>query len=273
MTRFMIVPQWQGSDSPRAMRLIDGAQSIAGDLPRASCTTIDVASEAGDAQDTGVRRHSAIARTRDRLREALAQSDDPTMLIGGDCGAAVGAIEHVASRHPDLVLVWFDAHADLHTPETSPSGAFGGMALRAALGEGTESLRLNAHALSPTQVVMAGVREYDDSERAFVGSVPITVIDPAQLAEPDALADAVSALGATKVYVHIDLDVLDPSAISGVTAPVPFGAQVADVVASISQLRSRVELVGSSICGFAPASPAAAVNDLGSILRLVGSLA
>lgn len=255
------------------MRLIDGAQSIAGDLPRASCTTIDVASEAGDAQDTGVRRHSAIARTRDRLREALAQSDGPVMLIGGDCGAAVGAIEHAASQHPDLVLVWFDAHADLHTPETSSSGAFGGMALRAALGDGTESLRLNEHPLSPTQVVMAGVREYDDSERAFVNSVPVTVIETSHLAEPEALAEAVSALGATKVYVHIDLDVLDPSAISGVTAPVPFGVQVVDVVASISQLRSRVQLVGSSICGFAPASPAAAVDDLGSILRLVGSLA
>ncbi|MGZ0711357.1 arginase family protein (plasmid) [Coraliomargarita sp. W4R53] len=273
MTRFLIVPQWQGSPSSRAMRLVDGAQAIAGDLPRSACTSIDVPSEAGEAQDTGVQRHAALARTRERVRDALRSVTEPVMLIGGDCGAAVGGIEHAASQHPGLVVLWFDAHADLHTPESSRSGAFSGMALRAVLGTGADALRLGANDVRAEQVVLVGVRDYDEAERDFAEGEKLTTIDAQQLSDPDVLATMVASLGATSVYVHIDLDVLDPSVLSGLTGPVPFGANVADIVASVTRMRSRVDLVGSSICGFAPSSPSAAVDDLGSILRLVGSLA
>jgi len=60
---------------------------------------------------------------------------------------------------------------------------------------------------------------------------------------------------------------------SGVTAAVPFGVSSADLVSSITRVREVLPLIGSSITGFAPASPAAAVEDLGTILRIVGALA
>ena len=70
MTRYLVVPQWQGSPSSRAMQLIDGAQAIAGDLPRSATTTLEVPMEAGEALDTGIHRLSALQRIRDLIEIA-----------------------------------------------------------------------------------------------------------------------------------------------------------------------------------------------------------
>jgi arginase len=273
MARFVIVPQWQGSPSSRAMQLIDGAQAIAGDLPRASCTTVDIPLEAGEAVETGVHRFSTLRHTRELVDLELAPISEPVILIGGDCGVSVGAIGHAARRHPDLAVVWLDAHPDLHTPESSTSGAYSGMALRAILGEGAEGLVLAPGSVTTDRLVLAGAREYEPAEEDAATELGITTLEAGDLSDADALATAVAATGATAVYIHVDLDVLDPAAMSGVTASVPFGVSLADLIAAISRVRAAVPLAGSSITGFAPSSPAAAVDDLGTILRIVGALA
>ncbi|MGV9195118.1 arginase family protein [Microbacterium sp. MC2] len=270
MTRFLVVPQWQGSPSARAMLLIDGAEAIAGDLPRAACTRIEVPVEAGDAQQTGIRRFSALARVRDAVLEALAAGTEPALIVGGDCGVAVPGVAHAATREPELAVVWFDAHADLHTVDSSPSGAVGGMALRAATGDGPLAC---GPTLAPDRIVLAGVREFDPAEREWVDAAGVTALPVSALEDPDAVADAVAATGARAVYIHVDLDVLDPAAMTGVGLPVPFGVQPAALTAAIGAVRARLPLAGSSISGFAPASVAAAVDDLGTILRIVGALA
>lgn len=139
MVRFLVVPQWQGSPAARAMLLVDGASAIAGDLPRALTTTLDVPVEAGESLGTGVRRLSALLRTRELIREHL--TDEYSVLIGGDCSITVAALDALPGGTDDLAVVWCDAHADLNTPETSPSGAFSGMALRAILGEESRNSR------------------------------------------------------------------------------------------------------------------------------------
>lgn len=276
MTRFVVVPQWQGSPAARAMLLVDGAEAIAGDLPRASSTRIDVPLEAGESLGSPVRRLSSLTRIRDLVLAELADHDErphgvePALVIGGDCGVAVPAIAHAATRHPGMAVVWFDAHGDLHSPDTSPSGAFAGMALRAVFGDGELSA---GGVVAPDRVVLAGAREFEDAESALIESAGIRVLTVAELDDPRTLADAVAATGAGAVYVHVDLDVLDPAAMTGLTSAVPFGLSVAAVTASIAALRERLPLAGASVCGFAPATPTAAVDDLGSILRIVGSLA
>lgn len=271
MTRFVVVPQWQGSPSARAMQLIDGANAIAGDLPRTATTILDVPLEAGESLGTGVHRLSTLLRTRALIDEALAGRTEPVLVIGGDCGVAVGAIAHAAAG-ADIAVLWLDAHPDLHTPESSESGAFGGMALRAVLGESAEGLGLTP-GVPAERVVLAGARSYDDAEEGFAEESGLTVVPAERLADAGFLADAVAATGAAGVYVHIDLDVLDPAEIAGVTSAQPFGVSVADLVASIAAVRARVPIVGASITGFSPASPAAAIDDLGAILRIVGALA
>lgn len=252
------------------MALIDGAEAIVGDLPRAAVTTVEVPLEAGEAIGTGVHRASALLRVQDNLREALAADDDTVILIGGDCSVAVPAVEHVAGD--DLAVVWFDAHPDLHMPETSPSGAFSGMAVRAILGEGADGL-VSGRALRPGNLVLAGARSLDDAEAALIEDLPLTVISAAALTGPEALVQALAATGAKRVYLHIDLDVLDPATVTGVAEPVPFGLTPAQLVAAINAARAALPLAGASLSGFAPSSPAAAVEDLGTILRIIGALA
>ncbi|MDQ1083354.1 MULTISPECIES: arginase family protein [Microbacterium] len=270
MTRFIVAPQWQGSSSSRAMQLIDGAEAIAGDLPRASTTVLEAPVEAGDAQGTGVHRLSALVRMRARIEEAVRAAAEPAIVVGGDCGVALGAVSAVAGD--DLAVVWIDAHADLNTPASSPSGAFHGMVLRAIAGDGEPLHRLEP-GIPPARLVLAGTRALDAEEQRFIDDNGVRVIAPADLADPDVLADAVAATGASRVHVHVDLDVLDPSEMKGVALPEPFGARTVDVVASIRRLRERVPLSGATLTEFSPASPAAAVDDLGTILRLIGALA
>lgn len=270
MTRFIVAPQWQGSSSSRAMQLVDGAEAVAGDLPRASTTVLEAPVEAGDAQGTAVHRLSALIRMRARIEEAVRGSTEPAIVVGGDCGVALGSVSAVAGD--DLAVVWIDAHADLNTPASSPSGAFHGMVLRAIAGEGEDLHRLEP-GIPPARMILAGTRALDTEEERFIDENAVRVIAPAELADPDVLADAVATTGASRVYVHVDLDVLDPAEMSGVALPEPFGARTADVVASIRRLRERFPLAGATLTEFSPSSPAAAVDDLGTILRLVGSLA
>lgn len=267
MVRFLVVPQWQGSPAARAMLLVDGASAIAGDLPRASTTVLDVPVEAGESLGTGVRRLSSLLRTRDQVAAA---GTDGTVVIGGDCSVTVAALAALPGGTDDVAVVWFDAHADLHTPQTSPSGAFSGMALRAVLGEGEPQVVLSP-GIPRERVVAVGMRNLDDAEVDVLdGLVQLSVQD---LARADALADAVASTGARRVWVHIDVDVLDPAEFAGVSSAVPFGLTPATVSTAIRTLRERVPLAGATIAGFAPRSPSDAVDDLGALLRLIGALA
>lgn len=267
MVRFLVVPQWQGSPAARAMLLVDGASAIAGDLPRAVTTVLDVPVEAGESLGTGVRRLSALRRTRELVAEHMAAD---TVVIGGDCSVTVAALAALPGGTDDLAVVWCDAHGDLHTPETSPSGAFSGMALRAVLGDGEPQVALSP-GIPRERIVTVGMRALDDAEEPELDG--LSALSVGDLDRVGALADAVQVTGASRVWVHIDVDVLDPADLAGVSAAVPFGATPSALGAAIRALRERVPLAGATISGFAPRSPADAVDDLGALLRLVGAVA
>lgn len=278
--RFLVVPEWQGSGSSRAMRLTDGANAIAGDLPAAATTPVEVRLEAGESLGTGVKRFSSIQAIAQQVRQALGTFDDDetVITIGGDCGADLAGVAYAASRYDDLLLVWFDAHGDLNTPGSSPSGTFSGMVLRTLLGDGAEGLVPEQGRLDPGRVIHAGGREFDDAELEYLAASGIRSLAVDELETPDALLAAVTAAaaatttGAAHVYIHVDLDVLDPAVVEGVGYPEPFGLSVEQLTATITALRGRLELVGAAVTGFAPASPAAAVSDLSAILRILAAL-
>jgi arginase len=256
------------------MRLADGANAIAGDLPAAATTPVEVRIEAGESLGTGVPRYSSIHAIAKQVRDALDTfADDETVfLIGGDCGADLATASRAAERHDDLLMVWFDAHGDLNTPDSSPSGTFSGMILRTLLGDGAEGLVPAPAPFTPQRVVHAGARALDDAEAEYLSSSGIRSLAVDELATPDAIVAAVQATGAARIYLHVDLDVLDPSVIEGVGYPEPFGLGVEQLTAAIRALRARFELVGGAVTGFAPASPEAAASDLAAILRVLAAL-
>ena len=269
---FVVVPQWQGSGSSRAMRLVDGAEAIRGDLPAASTFSVNVPLEAGDEVGTGIARAGSLRLVHERTLAVLAEIDGWAITIGGDCGVSLAAVGHANERTGgDLAVVWFDAHPDLNTPQTSPSGAFGGMVLRSLTGDGVEGL-VPARPVAASHVVLAGIRATDEGEEDFIAAAGIRSVGVDQLATPEGLLGAIAATGASSVYVHIDVDVLDPAEISGLSNPMPFGVSAAALVELLRAVKAAYPLAGATIAGFTPASPEAAVDDLGTLLRVIGAL-
>lgn len=257
------------------MRLIDGAEAIRGDLPASATHAVPVPSAAGDALGTGVHRFSSLTLVRELAAAELALLEAPVVTVGGDCAADLASVQHAVAGHPAgaLAVVWFDAHGDLNNVSTSPSGAFHGMVARALLGDGPDGLASTGDArLASTNLVLAGTRALDDGESAFVEHTGIRVVAPGELDDPEAVVRAVEATGATAVYVHVDLDVLDPAHIDGVGYPEPFGVTPAALCDAIRALRSRFTLAGAAVTEFAPESPEAAGRDLPVILRILGAL-
>lgn len=270
MTKFVVVPQWQGSGSSRAMQLIDGAEAIRGDLPTAATTLVHVPTEAGEALDTDIRRASSLATTAELQRQALVAIDEPVITIGGDCGVELASVGEALRRDPGIAVVWFDAHGDLNTPLSSPSGSFSGMVARALTGEGAAMLLPEAP-LDPSRLVLVGVRDLDDGELAHIEERAIPMVSSVMTSAAEVVA-AVEATGADRVYLHVDVDVLDPAVIAGVSSAVPFGLELGTLLDCITTLRARFGFAGAGVTGFSPTSPDAAADDLGTILRIIGAI-
>lgn len=270
---FIVVPQWQGSGSPRRRQLGDGAAAIRAALPAAQVRDVLVPGDDGDAQGAGVQGYSALLLIRDRHAQLLADTDGVAITIGGDCGVELAAIGHATRRTGgDLAIVWLDAHGDLNTPGSSPSGAFHGMVLRTALGEGAPGLVPEPAATPRAEhVVLAGTRAFDPAERAYVERRGVRLIPPAGL-HPEALVAAVEATGASSVFVHVDLDVLDPGELHGIGCPEPLGVSAEALVASIAAVRVRFRLAGAGITEFTPWPPAETAGDVATIQRILGAL-
>ncbi|MFC9561327.1 arginase family protein [Agromyces sp. NPDC056965] len=271
---FVVVPLWQGSVSSRAMSHADGADAVLGDLPSSSTMVVEVPVEAGESLGTGVQRYSTLLRVRERTASTLSRVPDWALTIGGDCGASLASVGHASARaNGDLAVLWLDAHPDLNTPETSPSGGFGGMTLRAITGEGAEGLALDPETrVAPERLVLGGIRAIDDEESRFIAAHDVTTLTVEDLSDPSVVIAALEATGASQVFIHIDLDVLDPAALAGLSYPMPFGIGAAELVALVRAVAARFPIAGAAIAGFAPASPQSADDDLPTILRLVGAL-
>ncbi len=226
------------------MRLVDGAEAIRQDLPSTDTRLIDVPLEAGDSEDTGILRWSSIRLVRERLQRALVELASPTIVIGGDCGVEYAGVEH-ATRSGRVILLWADAHADLNTPATSPSGAFHGMVLRSLIDDGV---------VAAADVLLLGARDLDDAEASFISDAAIRTVDAADVGAAIAeRAEAARADGIEPVlYIHVDLDVLDPAVFGGVGFPAPFGLDVESLTTAIAAARAALTLAGAGVTEFAP---------------------
>jgi len=185
------------------------------------------------------------------------------VVIGGDCGVSSAAVAHAVDRHGDLALIWFDAHPDLNSADSSPSGAYAGMVLRSIIDDGL---------VAAGRVVLAGARSWDPGEDAFVAEAGIRAMTVDELSDPAALVDAVAETAAESVYLHIDLDVLDPSELAGLLDPEPFGLPASTLVAAIKALRARYALAGATIAAYAPAGDGDVADDAPTILRVIAAL-
>ena len=171
----------------------------------------------------------ACARIAGLVGDAAGGGSTPVVL-GGDHSVAIGTLGGLAAEAGPGGVLWFDAHGDLNTPETSPSGNVHGMPLAAALGLANETFASEVWplpALAPERVALLGLRSLDAGERELVkelGIAAYTMSDFDRRGVEAVVREAIEHVsGAAFVHVSLDMDVVDPEAAPGVGTPVRGG--------------------------------------------------
>jgi len=155
------------------------------------------------------------------------------LVLGGCCCAHVGAVEGLAARHGRIAVVWFDAHGDLNTVESSPSGNEWATPLRMLLDSG---------AVQPTDVVLVGARNLDPPEEDFIVTNGIAV---GPQAVEDALAETAGA------YVAVDFDSLDEQEVAPFM-PEPGGLTLDEAERVLGELRNASPVLGAGLTAMLP---------------------
>ncbi len=171
---------------------------------------------------------SVCTRLADEVTDTLGDGALP-LVLGGDHSIAIGTLAG-ASRESDIGAVWFDAHSDVNTPETTPSGNVHGMPLAAALGLGefADTPWANSPNLSEENVTLVGLRSVDDPERERIRDSEMTAYTMSDIDERGVVSVTEEALdiatgGVDGIHVSLDMDWLDPSHAPGVGTPVRGG--------------------------------------------------
>ena len=164
-----------------------------------------------------------------RVSEATTRGALP-LVLGGDHSVALGTLGGMASVHGPGGVLWIDAHSDINTPETSPSGNVHGMALAAALGlagPGFESDAWPLPAVDRKRVALVGTRLLDDGERRLLREAGVRVFTMSEIDRigiERAIRESLDRIsGGGFVHVSFDMDVLDPDVAPGVGTPVRGG--------------------------------------------------
>jgi arginase len=174
-------------------------------------------------------------RRLSRLVEKAATQGKVPLVLGGDHSVAVGSVSGVSRKlrkqKRSLGLIWIDAHADMNTPETSPSGNVHGMPLACLIGQGPRALtHIYGYApkVDPKHVALVGIREVDQLEKPHVrdsGVRAFTMRDIDERGLRAVIEDAlqIASAGTGGFHVSLDMDSVDPREAPGVGTPVRGG--------------------------------------------------
>jgi len=165
-----------------------------------------------------------------QLVERARRGGETPLVLGGDHTVALGTLVGMAAVHGPGGVLWIDAHGDLNTPESSPSGNVHGMVLAAALGLGGPAF---AHegwtlpAVEPNRVALVGVRSLDKGERELLKHIDAKVFTMSEIdrigIEPCMQEALAHITGGAFLHVSLDMDVVDPEYAPGVGTPVRGG--------------------------------------------------
>jgi arginase len=219
-------------------RLPDSHLPVRGDV-------IEPALPSGDIWQRLVALDDAVAERV--AAEVLAGSK--ATVISGDCLLAMATLAGVQRAGIDPAVIWFDAHGDVHTLETTTSGYLGGLSLRLLQGAHADLLAdpLGVRPVPENRCVLVDARDLDPAEAEFLASSGIrrsTVTDLDESSLPDG-----------PLILHVDLDVIDAAELPGLLFPAPNGPSTTDVLAAINRVVATGRVVALDIaCPWHPAT-------------------
>jgi arginase len=197
----------------------------------------------------------------ERARAARAAGAVP-LVLAGNCSTAVATVSGVRAADGGPVgVVWFDAHADFETPETTTTGFLDGTGLATLVGRCWRALAASVPGFAPVppaHVVLVGARDVSDAERAALADAGVTWVRLGALQDAGAAAlapalDALSAAGVRRAYVHVDLDTHDPRDAPANGYQPPGGLTPAAVRDAVRLVVERFEVAAAAITAYDPA--------------------
>jgi arginase len=214
--------------------LLEGGQEITPVLP------------AGDVWDRLAVLYSAVGQA---VAGSTRRGSVP-VVVSGDCTTSLGIVTGLQRAGVDPAIVWFDAHGDVQTLETTASGYLGGLPLRLLMGYRPELIgtRLGLRAIPEDRVLLAGARDLDPPEASYLAAARVhrarvTTLTPA-------------GLPGGPLYVHVDVDVIDPGELPALRYPARGGVSSGQLTAALRMIliTGRVAAVGLA-CTWHPGHP------------------
>jgi arginase len=193
------------------------------------------AAERKEQSDSTLKNLDEVIRANTALAlkvAAVVEAGKFPLVLGGDHSIAIGTLAGLSDKYSNLGVIWYDAHADLNTAETSPSGNIHGMPLAVSIGLGHKDL-VNLYSkkqkVKPENVIIIGARSVDPGERELIKKQGIKVYTMHEIDRDGmtvVMQDAIAYLNSRNVdgvHLSLDLDGLDPLYTPGVGTPVPGG--------------------------------------------------
>lgn len=251
-------PSWLGCDrrgvetAPDVLRRAGIVKRLGahdrGDIPPAEPT--------GDAK---MKHLGAICAFSEKLAREVCDSlrgGVVPFVLGGDHSVALGSISASAVHHDRLGVIWIDAHGDVNTADTSPSGHIHGMPLAALMGFGDRRLTdifRHGRKLDPRHVFLVGQRDLDPGEIELIAREGITLYDMEQITRRGIgavvrdLTDELKARGLSRVHISLDVDALDPAFAPGTGTTAPDGMTVDELKTLIDGVSRRAKIVSCDL--------------------------
>jgi arginase len=202
--------------------------------------------------------HGALAEI---VAESVAGGGCPVS-IAGDCCTAIGVLSGLQRAGVAPVLIWFDAHGDFNTWETTPSGFLGGMPLAMLVGRGEQTMpaAVGLETLSEANVILTDARDLDPAEREAVSASDLVHLTD--------VADLMAyPLPGGPLYVHFDVDVVTPEEAPAQNYPAPGGPSSSTVEAVLRRLAGSGQVMAVSLSSWNPR-----LDQDGESLRMCMSL-
>lgn len=180
------------------------------------------------------------------IAETVQEGDRPVS-VAGDCCAAIGVAAGLQQAGLSPTLIWFDAHGDFNTWETTPSGFLGGMplAMIAGLGEQTMPQGVGLQPFSSDKIILTDGRDLDPGERDLVANAGIRYL-------PDVMALLDSPLPDGPLYIHFDTDIVDPAEVPAMNYPAAGGPSAADLRRVFQRLAATRRIAAVSLSAWNP---------------------